>query len=41
MPKKSEPITQNGYIPAECGIAGFVARDLLYKTLYTAFQTRS
>jgi hypothetical protein len=40
MCRKSTPITQNGYITAECGIVGFVARNLLYKTLYMAFQTR-
>ena len=40
MCRKSAAITQNGYITAECGIVGFVARNLLYKTLYVAFQTR-
>jgi hypothetical protein len=38
--RKSILITQNGYITAECGIVGFVARNLLCKTLYMTFQTR-
>ena len=37
---KSITITQNGYIRAMCGIVSFVARNLLYKTLYVTFQTR-
>jgi hypothetical protein len=38
--KKSAGITQNGYITALYDIAGFVARNLLYKALYMAFKTR-
>jgi hypothetical protein len=40
MREKLNAITQNGYITAECSIVGFVALNLLYKTLYMAFKTR-
>ena len=38
--KVDHHITQNGYIPAKWDFVGFVARSLLYKTLYTAIETR-
>jgi hypothetical protein len=40
MFKKWAGITQNGYITVSYDIVGFVARNLLYKALYMAFQTR-
>ena len=33
-------LAQNGYISARCGMQGFVARNLLYKTLRMTLQNR-